>query len=206
MDEKIERALISVTDKTGIEDFAEKLVERFGVQILSTGGTARELRDGGVLVTEISEHTGIPEMMDGRVKTLHHKIHGGLLGVRDNYDHAFDMGKHGILRIGMLVVNLYQFAKTVAMEGVTLKEAIENIDIGGPAMLRSAAKNFKFVTVIVDPADYKKVLTEMAELNGVTSLKTRFRLARKVFALTFKYDQTIDNYLAKVNQEELYSI
>ena len=154
---KIERAIISVTDKTGIVDFAKSLA-RFGVQILSTGGTARALREGGIEVTDISEYTGFPEMMDGRVKTLHPKVHGGLLGLRDNPEHIRMMKEHGIRAIDMVVVNLYQFEKTVAKEGVTLEEAIENIDIGGPSMLRSSAKNFKDVTVIVDPSDYDKVL------------------------------------------------
>lgn len=209
MDEKnvkIRRALISVTDKTGIVEFAEELHAKHGVYIISTGGTAIELRDGGVPVDDISEYTGFQEIMGGRVKTLHPKVHGGLLGRRDIFDDVYSMGEHGIKPIDMLVVNLYQFEKTVAMEGVTLKEAIENIDIGGPAMLRSAAKNFKFVTVIVDPTDYKKVLKEMEKNNGKTKIITRFRLARKVFDLTFKYDWAIGNYLTKVSQKELNSI
>jgi len=193
---KIERAIISVTDKTGIVDFAKSLA-RFGVQILSTGGTARALREGGVEVTDISEYTGFPEMMDGRVKTLHPKVHGGLLGLRDNPEHIRMMKEHGIRAIDMVVVNLYQFEKTVAKEGVTLEEAIENIDIGGPSMLRSSAKNFKDVTVIVDPSDYDKVLKEMEERDGGTTPKTRFRLAKKVFRLTHLYDSAISRYLEK---------
>jgi len=137
-------------------------------------------------------------MLDGRVKTLHPKVHGGLLGVRDNPGHVRMMKEHGIENIDLLVVNLYQFEKTVEKEGVTLDEAIENIDIGGPAMLRSSAKNFKDVTVIVDPLDYDMVLKEMEELGGTTSLKTRFRLARKVFQLTHKYDGAISQYLEKM--------
>lgn len=199
---KIERAIISVTDKTGVVDFAEQLSE-FGVQILSTGGTAKVLREGGLSVTDISEHTGFPEMLDGRVKTLHPKVHGGLLGLRDNPEHVSVMKEHGIENIDLLVVNLYQFEKTVAREGVSLEEAIENIDIGGPAMLRSSAKNFKDVTVIVDPADYETVLTEMKELGGATSLETRFRLAKKVFQLTHKYDGAISEYLEKVALENI---
>ncbi len=195
---KIERAIISVTDKAGVVEFAKSL-SKFGVQILSTGGTARVLREGGLSVTDISEYTGFPEMLDGRVKkTLHPKVHGGLLGLRDNPEHVRVMQEHGIKNIDLLVVNLYQFEKTVAKEGVTLEEAIENIDIGGPAMLRSSAKNFKDVTVIVDPADYDVVLKEMEELGGATSIQTRFRLAKKVFQLTHKYDGAISEYLEKV--------
>ena len=191
---KIERAIISVTDKKGIVDFATSL-SRFDVEILSTGGTAKALRQGGIAVTDISEYTGFPEMMDGRVKTLHPKVHGGLLGLRDNPEHVRMMEEHGIKGIDMVVVNLYQFEKTVAKEGVTLEEAIENIDIGGPSMLRSSAKNFKYVTVIVDPVDYDRVLKEMEGSGGETTLKTRFRLARKVFRLTHEYDGAISQYL-----------
>jgi phosphoribosylaminoimidazolecarboxamide formyltransferase/IMP cyclohydrolase len=194
---KIERAIISVTDKTGVVDFARAL-SGFGAQILSTGGTARAMRDGGVSVTDISEYTGFPEMLDGRVKTLHPKVHGGLLGMRDNQEHVKTMAEHGIKNIDMLVVNLYQFEKTVAKQGVTLEEAIENIDIGGPAMLRSSAKNFKDVTVIVDPSDYDLILKEMGENGGATLLKTRFRLAKKVFKITHNYDGAISRYLEGV--------
>ncbi len=193
---KIERAIISLTDKSGIADFAKSLAA-FGVEILSTGGTARALRDAGVLVRDIADYTGFPEMLDGRVKTLHPKVHGGLLGMRDNPDHLKMMREHGILNIDMVVVNLYQFEKTVAKPGVTLEEAVENIDIGGPTMLRSAAKNYQDVTVVVDPADYPLILKEMKELGGATSLKTRFRLAKKVFQLTHHYDGAITRYLAK---------
>jgi phosphoribosylaminoimidazolecarboxamide formyltransferase/IMP cyclohydrolase len=194
---KIERAIISVTDKSGVVDFAKALT-KFGVEILSTGGTAKALRQGGVSVKDISEYTGFPEMLDGRVKTLHPKVHGGLLGMRDNPEHVKMMKEHGIKNIDLVAVNLYQFEKTVAREGVTLEEAIENIDIGGPTMLRSSAKNYKDVTVIVDPADYAAVLKEMREMGGATSLKTRFRLAKKVFELTHKYDGAITQYLSKV--------
>lgn len=197
---KIERAIISVTDKSGIVEFAKSLSE-LGVQILSTGGTARALREGGISVTDISDYTGFPEMMDGRVKTLHPKVHGGLLGLRDNPEHVEMMKAHGIKTIDMVVVNLYQFEKTVAKEGVTLEEAIENIDIGGPSMLRSSAKNFRYVTVIVDPADYEVVLREMKKTGGETTLKTRFRLARKVFQLTHQYDGAISGYLETVGVE-----
>ncbi len=194
---KIVRAIISVTDKAGVVEFAKSL-SKFGVQILSTGGTARVLRDGGLSVTDISEYTGFPEMLDGRVKTLHPKVHGGLLGLRDNPEHVRMMRDHDIENIDLLVVNLYQFEKTVAKEGVTLEEAIENIDIGGPAMLRSSAKNFRDVTVIVDPLDYEAVLEEMEELGGATSIQTRFRLAKKVFQLTHKYDGAISEYIEKI--------
>ena len=193
---KIERAIVSVTDKAGVVDFAKSL-SGFGVEILSTGGTAKVMREGGVTVKDISEYTGFPEMLDGRVKTLHPKVHGGLLGMRENPEHRKMMQEHGIQNIDLLVVNLYQFEKTVAKEGVTLEEAIENIDIGGPAMLRSSAKNFRDVTVIVDPADYAVVLKEMGETGGATSLETRFRLAKKVFRLTHQYDGAISRYLEK---------
>lgn len=193
---KIKTTIISVTDKAGVVDFASSL-SKFGVDILSTGGTARALREGGIFVTDISDYTGFPEMMDGRVKTLHPKVHGGLLGRRDNPEDVKMMKEHDIKAIDMVVVNLYQFENTVVREGVTLEEAIENIDIGGPSMLRSSAKNFKDVTVIVDPADYNVVLKEMEETGGETTLKTRFRLAKKVFGLTHQYDGAISEYLEK---------
>ena len=194
--DKIERALISVTDKTGIVDFVKEL-ENLGIEIISTGGTARVLREGGVKVIEISEITRFPEILEGRVKTLHPKVHGGLLGLRDNPEHVSMMEKYGITPIDMVVVNLYQFEKTVARDGVTLEDAIENIDIGGPSMLRSSAKNFRDVTVIVDPEDYGVVLKEMEQTGGETTLKTRFKLAGKVFRLTHQYDGAISAYLEK---------
>ena len=194
--EKISTALISVTDKSGIVEFARSL-EKLGIEILSTGGTARTMRDGGVKVLDISEYTGFPEMMDGRVKTLHPKVHGGLLGRRDNQQDIQMMTTHGIKNIDLVLVNLYQFELTVAKEGCTLEEAVENIDIGGPSMLRSAAKNFQYVTVIVDPSDYSKVLKEITEFGG-TTLKTRFELAKKVFNLTWHYDRAISDYLQRV--------
>jgi len=193
---KVSTALISVTDKNGIVEFARSL-EKLGVEILSTGGTARTLRDGGIKVLDISEYTGFPEMMDGRVKTLHPKVHGGLLGRRDNQEDIQMMEKHGIRSIDLVVVNLYQFELTVAKEGCTLEEAVENIDIGGPSMIRSAAKNFKDVTVITDPSDYSRVLQEISE-SGRTTLETRFELAKKVFNLTWHYDRAISDYLGKV--------
>ncbi len=191
---KIERAIISVTDKAGVTDFA-LVLEEFGVEILSTGGTARTLRDGGVAVKDISEYTGFPEMLDGRVKTLHPKVHGGLLGMRNNPEHMRMMEAHGIRPIDLVVVNLYQFEKTVAREDVTLAEAIENIDIGGPSMLRSSAKNFRDVTVVVDPVDYGIIIEEMRANKGATTLETRFKLAQKVFTLTSAYDRAISRYL-----------
>jgi len=192
---KIERAIISVTDKGGIVEFARSLTS-FGIEILSTGGTAKTLREGGLDVIDISTYTGFPEMLDGRVKTLHPKVHGGILGMRDNPDHVKMMKKHEIKNIDLIVVNLYAFQKTVAKEGVTLEEAIENIDIGGPAMLRSSAKNFRDVTVVVDPQDYDLVLQELTSNSGSTTLETRFRLAKKVFQMTHDYDGAISKYLS----------
>lgn len=194
---KIAKAIISVTDKSGITTFAKELSE-LGVEILSTGGTARVLREAGIDVTDISDYTGFPEMMDGRVKTLHPKVHGGLLALRDNPEHTQAMKDHGIDPIDLVVVNLYEFEKTVKKEGVTLEEAVENIDIGGPSMLRSAAKNFKYVTVVVDPADYDRVIHEMRANGGQTTLKTRFELATKVFRVTSAYDGAISKYLSSV--------
>ena len=196
---RVSTALISVTDKSGIVEFARS-VKELGIEILSTGGTAKIIRDGGVDVLDIAEYTGFPEMMDGRVKTLHPKVHGGLLGRRDNEQDVHMMEAHGIKNIDLVVINLYQFEKTVAKEGCTLEEAIENIDIGGPSMLRSAAKNFNHVTVIVDPSDYPRVLTEISESGG-TTLKTRFELAKKVFKLTSHYDTAISDYLEGVTFE-----
>ncbi len=191
---KINRAIISLSDKTGITDFARDL-QRFGVEILSTGGTAKTLREGGLTIMDVSEYTGFPEMLDGRVKTLHPKIHGGLLGIRDNPEHAQKMKDHGIREIDMVIVNLYPFEATVAKPSCTIEEAIENIDIGGPSMLRAAAKNYPYVTVIVDPSDYKPVLEEMERTNGSVSQETNFRLAKKVFQLTARYDKAIAEYL-----------
>ena len=193
---KIQRALISVSDKTGLARFARELVA-LGVEIISTGGTAKLLQKEGVPSTEISAYTGFPEMLDGRVKTLHPKVHGGLLYVRDNPDHAAQAAEHGILPIDLVVVNLYPFEKTIAKAGTTLEEAIEQIDIGGPSMLRSAAKNYRFVTVVVDPDDYADVLENIRANDGATTLKLRERLGIKVFVTTSKYDQAIANYLNK---------
>ena len=194
---KIERALISLTDKSGIEDFARELAE-LGVEILSTGGTAAKMREAGLEVMDVSEFTGFPEMLDGRVKTLHPKVHGGILNQRSNPDHQKQCAENGLKNIDLIAVNLYAFEKTVADPNCSLADAIENIDIGGPTLLRASAKNFHDVTVIVDPADYPQVLKEMKE-TGNTTLKTRFRLAVKVFALTSSYDTTISNWLEKVD-------
>ena len=193
---KIERALISVTDKTGVVDFAQALVEDFGVEIISTGGTARVLVEAGVPVTPIEEYTGFPEMMDGRVKTLHPKVHGGLLARRDDPKHMAEAAEHGIKMIDLVCVNLYEFEKTVAQPDVTFADAIEHIDIGGPSMLRSAAKNAASVTVVSDPADYALVLSEMRANNGATTLATRRRLQLKVYETTACYDAAISDWLA----------
>jgi phosphoribosylaminoimidazolecarboxamide formyltransferase/IMP cyclohydrolase len=190
----IKRALLSVTDKSGLVDFGKFLAEH-GVEILSTGGTAKMLRENGVPVVEVSDYTGFPEMLDGRVKTLHPKIHGGILGRRDLDSHKEQMAKHGIAPIDLVVVNLYQFEKAVAQPGCTLEDAIENIDIGGPTLLRASAKNYESVTVVVDPADYPKIMQEMKANKGSTTVATRFQLARKVFALTSAYDTAISHYL-----------
>jgi phosphoribosylaminoimidazolecarboxamide formyltransferase/IMP cyclohydrolase len=191
---KIQRALLSVSDKTGLVDFARGLAVS-GVELLSTGGTASALRQAGLTVKDVSEHTGFPEMLDGRVKTLNPLIHGGLLFRRDNPEHVKQAAAHGIAPIDLVVVNLYPFEETVAREGVTLEEAIENIDIGGPSMLRSAAKNYASVTVVCDPSDYPEVLREMDEHDGGTTLKLRERLAVRVFDLTARYDRAIADYL-----------
>jgi len=196
---KITRALISLTDKSGIEGFARELAE-LGVDILSTGGTAKKIREAGIAVRDVSEFTGFPEMLDGRVKTLHPKVHGGILNQRDNAEHQKQCAEHDLLPIDLIAVNLYAFADTVADPDCSLADAIENIDIGGPTMLRAAAKNFHDVTVIVDPADYPQVIQEI-RAQGNTTLKTRFRLAAKVFALTSQYDTAISAWLDKVDVE-----
>ncbi|MFA6143159.1 MAG: bifunctional phosphoribosylaminoimidazolecarboxamide formyltransferase/IMP cyclohydrolase, partial [Candidatus Omnitrophota bacterium] len=191
---KIRRALLSVSDKTGLEDLA-KVLSKFGVEILSTGGTAKAIRALGIPVKDVSEHTGFPEMLDGRVKTLHPKVHGGLLALRDNKEHMETVKKHGIGLIDMVVVNLYPFEKTVAKPGVKLEEAIENIDIGGPSMLRSAAKNHRSVCVVCDPADYKRVIEAMERNAGGVPEELLVELGVKVFQKTSKYDAAIYGYL-----------
>jgi len=193
-------ALISVSDKQGVEDFARALVEQFDFRILSTGGTAKVLRDAGIPITEVGEYTKFPEMMEGRVKTLHPKIHGGLLARRDKPEHMESAREHDISMIDMVVVNLYPFEETVAREGTTEEEAIENIDIGGPSMLRSAAKNHESVTVVCDPGDYPRVLESLKDENRLASL--RKELAGKVFRRTAAYDAAISNYLREVRGEE----
>ncbi|CAN5272739.1 bifunctional phosphoribosylaminoimidazolecarboxamide formyltransferase/IMP cyclohydrolase [soil metagenome] len=193
----IKRALLSVSDKTGIVELARSLAER-GIVLLSTGGTARLLAEQGLAVTEVATHTGFPEMLDGRVKTLHPKIHGGLLARRDVADHMASLDQHGIETIDLIVVNLYPFSATVAKPGCTLEDAIENIDIGGPAMLRSAAKNHRDVVVLVDPADYAGVLDEFDAHEGTVSYATRLRLATKVYSHTSAYDGAIANWLSAI--------
>lgn len=194
---RIQRALISVTDKSGIEHLARALGQ-FNVEILSTGGTAKALGQAGIAIREVSDFTGFPEMLDGRVKTLHPKIHGGILGIRSRSEHVKAMEEHGIIPIDMVVVNLYAFEKTVARPDCSLEDAIENIDIGGPTLLRASAKNYPFVTVITDPADYPEVIKEMEQSGGAVSVETNFRLAKKVFRLTHAYDGAITAYLDKV--------
>ncbi len=189
------RALLSVSDKTGLVEFAQSLVTT-GYELISTGGTATALRGAGLTVSDISDVTGFPEMLDGRVKTLHPKVHGGLLFLRDNPEHRAQAEAHGIAPIDLVVVNLYPFEQTISKADVTLEHAIENIDIGGPSMLRSAAKNYRSVTVITDPADYAIVSAELAA-NGDTTLATRERLAAKVFRTTGYYDALIANFLTQ---------
>ncbi|MBL7214353.1 MAG: bifunctional phosphoribosylaminoimidazolecarboxamide formyltransferase/IMP cyclohydrolase [Phycisphaerae bacterium] len=194
MDVKIQRALISVSDKTGVVEFAKEL-SAMGVTIISTGGTAKAISAAGIDVVSVESVTGFPEMMNGRVKTLHPKIHGGLLGLRDNAEHAAAMKAHQIEPIDLVCVNLYPFEQTVAKAGCTLEEAIENIDIGGPSMVRSAAKNNKFVTIVTNAAQYDTVLAEMKANNGATNQALRTELARAAFSLTASYDVAISKYL-----------
>ncbi len=192
----IKRALISVTDKTGIAEFAKEL-RKYGVEILSTGGTATHLRQNGIEVVDVSAYTGFPEMMDGRLKTLHPVIHGGILALRDNEDHLKSLQEHKIGLIDMVIINLYRFEETIEKPGVTMAHAIENIDIGGPTMLRAAAKNYRFVTVVTDPADYSVIAQELASEGGRISETTNYQLAVKVFQLTARYDGAISNYLGR---------
>ena len=203
---KIKRALISVSDKSGIVEFAESL-QKFGVEIISTGGTARSLREGGVDVTEVSDITGFPEMMDGRVKTLHPKIHGAFLALRDNEEHRQAMQTHGIKPIDLVVVNLYPFEETIENEDVSLSEAIEQIDIGGPAMIRSAAKNWRDVAVVTDTRLYGRVIDELNETDGSLSLETRQTFAALAFTKTSYYDTIISEYLSEqLSDDEFFSI
>jgi len=196
----IKRALLSVSDKTGLIDFARALAAQ-GVELLSTGGTAKALRDAAIPVTEVADYTGFPEMLDGRVKTLHPKIHGGILGRRDLPEHVAAMNRNNIGYIDLVCVNLYPFVATVARPGCTLEDAIENIDIGGPAMVRSAAKNHAFVTIVTDPADYAAVVEEMRANGGAVGDRTRFSLAIKAFEHTAAYDGAIANHFGKLVEE-----
>ncbi len=197
---RITRALLSVSDKAGLIDFAKQLAG-FGVELVSTGGTAKALKDAGLNVIDVAELTGFPEMMDGRVKTLHPKVHGGLLAIRGNKEHAAAMAQHHIKPIDLLVVNLYPFEATVA-KGAAFDDCIENIDIGGPAMIRAAAKNHGDVTVVVEPTDYENVLGEMAQHNGMVSLELRQKLAAKAYARTAAYDAAISNWFAQTLHDE----
>jgi phosphoribosylaminoimidazolecarboxamide formyltransferase/IMP cyclohydrolase len=196
-EKRIRRALLSVTDKTGLVDLA-KVLASFGVELVSTGGTARALREAGLRVQDISDLTGFPEMLDGRVKTLHPKVHGGLLYIRGNHEHETAVAAHGIQPIDMVVVNLYAFEKTASQPGVAFGHLIENIDIGGPSMLRSAAKNFEDVAIITRVSDYPDLIQEMKNAHGALSRETRWRLAREAFSLTAAYDTAIANTLDQI--------
>jgi phosphoribosylaminoimidazolecarboxamide formyltransferase/IMP cyclohydrolase len=202
---RIQRAILSVTDKTGVVEFARKL-SGLGVELISTGGTAKLLRDSGITVKDISELTGFPEMLDGRVKTLHPKVHGGILHRRENPAHRSAIAEHGIQPIDMVVVNLYAFEKTAAKPGVPFADLIENIDIGGPSMIRSAAKNFQDVAVVTSPADYRSIAEEMASHGGELSQATRWRLAQKAFATTAAYDSAIASTLERVSSNENFQL
>jgi phosphoribosylaminoimidazolecarboxamide formyltransferase/IMP cyclohydrolase len=195
---KIQRAILSVTDKSGLVEFARKL-SNLGVELISTGGTAKLLRDSGIAAKDISELTGFPEMLDGRVKTLHPKVHGGILHRRESAAHRTAVAEHGILPIDMVVVNLYAFEKTAAKPNVRFDELIENIDIGGPSMIRSAAKNFQDVAVVTSPSDYEQIAEELSKSGGELSAATRWRLAQKAFATTAAYDSAIASTLERVS-------
>jgi phosphoribosylaminoimidazolecarboxamide formyltransferase/IMP cyclohydrolase len=198
---RVQRALLSVTDKTGLADFARQLAA-LNIELISTGGTAKLLRDSGIAVKDISELTGLPEMLDGRVKTLHPKVHGGILHRRDDPKHTAAVAEHGIAPIDMVVVNLYAFEKTAAKPGVLLEELIENIDIGGPSMIRSAAKNFHDVAVVTSPDEYAAIADELNKSNGVLSHETKWQLARKAFAVTAAYDSAIASTLERTSIAE----
>jgi phosphoribosylaminoimidazolecarboxamide formyltransferase / IMP cyclohydrolase len=191
----VRRALLSVSDKTGLVEFASALQKEFGIELLSTGGTAKALRDAGLTVKDVSEVTGFPEMMDGRVKTLHPKIHGGLLALRDDPAHVASMKAHDIQPIDLVCINLYPFEQTVAKPDCSLEHAIENIDIGGPSMIRSAAKNHRFVLVVTEPSRYDKVLGDLRQHNGSSCGNHRFKQAQRAFAQTASYDKAIATYL-----------
>jgi len=198
---KIQRAILSVTDKTGLVDFARTL-STLGIELVSTGGTAKLLRDSGVSVKDISDLTGFPEMLDGRVKTLHPKVHGGILHRREDPKHVAAVKEHGIAPIDMVVVNLYAFEKTAAKPGVAFEELIENIDIGGPSMIRSAAKNFEDVAIVTSPADYDSIATELQSNNGSLSKQTKWRLAQRAFATTAAYDSAIASTLDRISADD----
>ena len=198
---KVQRAILSVTDKTGLVDFARKLAA-LNIELISTGGTAKLLRDSGIVVKDISELTGFPEMLDGRVKTLHPKVHGGILHRRQNAAHCAAVAEHGIQSIDMVVVNLYAFEKTAAKPGVRFEELIENIDIGGPSMIRSAAKNFHDVAVVTSPSDYEAIAAELVSSSGELSSATKWRLAQKAFATTAAYDTAIASTLEQIKADE----
>src|SRR5579863_6400630 len=205
MSARIQRALLSVTDKTGLVEFARRL-SALGIELVSTGGTAKLLRDSGITVKDISELTGFPEMLDGRVKTLHPKVHGGILHRREDPKHIAAVAEHGIAPIDMVVVNLYAFEKTAAKPGVPFEELIENIDIGGPSMIRSAAKNFNDVAVVTSPSDYAAIAEEISRTGGELSLETRWRLAQKAFAATAAYDSAIASTLERVSLNGRFSL
>ncbi len=198
--QKIHRAILSVTDKTGLVDFARRLAA-LNIELVSTGGTAKLLRESGIAVKDISELTGFPEMLDGRVKTLHPKVHGGILHRRDDPAHVAAVAAHGIAPIDMVVVNLYAFEKTAAKPEVKFEELIENIDIGGPSMIRSAAKNFHDVAIVTSPTDYAAIADELEHARGSLSLATKWHLAQKAFALTAAYDSSIASTLERINAD-----
>src|SRR5271157_1942054 len=198
---KVTRAILSVTDKTGLVEFARKL-SAMDVELVSTGGTAKLLRDSGIAVRDISDLTGFPEMLDGRVKTLHPKVHGGILHIRSNEKHHAAVSEHGIQPIDMVVVNLYAFEKTAAKSGVDFADIIENIDIGGPSMVRSAAKNFQDVAIVTSPSDYDAIAKEMELSGGELSLRTKWGLAQKAFATTAAYDAAIASTLEGIAAPE----
>ncbi len=202
MSARIQRAILSVTDKTGLVDFARKL-SALGVELVSTGGTAKLLRESGVNVKDISELTGFPEMLDGRVKTLHPKVHGGILHRREDPKHVAAVAEHGIAPIDMVVVNLYAFEKTAAKLGVAFEELIENIDIGGPSMIRSAAKNFHDVAIVTSPSDYDSIADELSRSGGALSRETKWRLAQKAFATTAAYDSAIASTLERISPDKV---
>jgi len=202
---KIQRAILSVTDKTGLIDFARRLCGQ-GVELVSTGGTARLLRESNISVKDISDLTGFPEMLDGRVKTLHPKVHGGILHMRSRPEHQAAVAEHGIAPIDMVVVNLYAFEKTAARPDVPFEDLVENIDIGGPSMIRSAAKNFQDVAVVTSPADYQAIADEMARSGGELSIETRWRLAQKAFATTAAYDSAIASTLERVSSNGRFAL